>query len=375
MKVLYIVNVDWFFISHRLPLAIEAKKRGYEVFVLAGDTGVGASLKSFDITFIPWNISRSGTNFFKEIQAIAQLFKVFRHIKPHLVHNVGVKAVIYGSLASQLFRKSYINALAGMGFAFTADTLKAQILRVIIKRFFVFIFKSKKSLLILQNEDDKKWFLENGYIDSSKLRLIKGSGVNLNDFKLVSEPTSIPPIVCLPSRMLWDKGIGEFIEAIRILKTYGLKNIRFVLAGGIDTENPAKIPQKQLQEWVSEGIVEWWGYQTDMPNLLSKVTIVVLPSYKEGLPKVLLEAAAIGRAIITTDVVGCREIIKHDYNGILVPPQNAEVLAEAISKLLNDSELRKRYIENGFELVKQNFTIETVTEQTFNLYDELLTEK
>jgi glycosyltransferase involved in cell wall biosynthesis len=375
MKVLYVVNVDWFFISHRLPLAIEAKKRGYEVFVLAGDTGVGASLKSFDITFIPWNISRSGTNFFKEIQAIAQLFKVFRHIKPHLVHNVGVKAVIYGSLASQLFRKSYINALAGMGFAFTADTLKAQILRVIIKRFFVFIFKSKKSLLILQNEDDKKWFLENGYIDSSKLRLIKGSGVNLNDFKLVSEPTSIPPIVCLPSRMLWDKGIGEFIEAIRILKTYGLKNIRFVLAGGIDTENPAKIPQKQLQEWVSEGIVEWWGYQTDMPNLLSKVTIVVLPSYKEGLPKVLLEAAAIGRAIITTDVVGCREIIKHDYNGILVPPQNAEVLAEAISKLLNDSELRKRYIENGFELVKQNFTIETVTEQTFNLYDELLTEK
>lgn len=144
MKVLFVVNVDWFFISHRLPLVIEAKKRGYEVFVLAGDTGVGASLKSFDITFIPWNISRSGTNFFKEIQAIAQLFKVFRHIKPHLVHNVGVKAVIYGSLASQLFRKSYINALAGMGFAFTADTLKAQILRVIIKRFFVFIFKSKK---------------------------------------------------------------------------------------------------------------------------------------------------------------------------------------------------------------------------------------
>ena len=373
MKVLYVVNVDWFFISHRLPLAIEAKKRGYEVFVLAGDTGVGASLKSFDITFIPWNISRSGTNFFKEIQAIAQLFKVFRHIKPHLVHNVGVKAVIYGSLASQLFRKSYINALAGMGFAFTADTLKAQILRVIIKRFFVFIFKSKKSLLILQNEDDKKWFLENGYIDSSKLRLIKGSGVNLNDFKLVSEPTSFPPIVCLPSRMLWDKGIGEFIDAVRMLKTYDLENVRFVLAGGIDTENPANIPQKQLQEWVSEGIVEWWGYQTDMPNLLSKVTIVVLPSYKEGLPKVLLEASAIGRAIITTDVVGCREIIKNDYNGILVPPQNAVALAKAISKLLYDSELRKKYIENGFASVKHNFTIEIVTEQTFILYDELCT--
>lgn len=373
MKVLYVVNVDWFFISHRLPLAIEAKKRGYEVFVLAGDTGAGASLKSFDITFIPWNISRSGTNFFKEIQAIAQLFKVFRHIKPQLVHNVGVKAVIYGSLASQLFHKSYINALAGMGFAFTADTLKAQILRVIIKRFFVFIFKSKKSLLILQNEDDKKWFLENGYIDSSKLRLIKGSGVNLNDFKLESEPTSIPPIVCLPSRMLWDKGIGEFIAAVRILKSCDLENVRFVLAGGIDTENPAKIPQKQLQEWVSEGIVEWWGYQTNMPNLLSKVTIVVLPSYKEGLPKVLLEASAIGRAIITTDVVGCREIIKDDYNGILVPSQNAEALAKAISKLLNDAELRKKYIENGFASVKQNFTIEIVTEQTFILYDELCT--
>ena len=203
--------------------------------------------------------------------------------------------------------------------------------------------------------------------------MIKGSGVNLNDFKLVSEPTSFPPIVCLPSRMLWDKGIGEFIEAVRMLKSYDLENVRFVLAGGIDTENPANIPQKQLQEWVSEGIVEWWGYQTDMPNLLSKVTIVVLPSYKEGLPKVLLEASAIGRAIITTDVVGCREIIKNDYNGILVPPQNAVALAKAISKLLFDSELRKKYIENGFASVKHNFTIEIVTEQTFILYDELCT--
>lgn len=373
MKILYVVNVDWFFISHRLPLAIEAKKRGYKVFVLAGDTGVGESLKIHNITFIPWNISRSGTNIFKEIRAITQLFKVFWQVKPQIVHNVGMKSVIYGSLVSQALRKPYINALAGMGYVFTGDTIKAKILKIIIKRFFVFIFKSKKSLLILQNEDDKSWFLENGYITSSKLRLIKGSGVNLNDFQFEPEPFCKPPIVCLPSRMLWDKGIGEFIEAIHVLKKNNLQNIRFVLAGGIDTENPAKILPNQLQKWVADGIVEWWGHQTDMPSLLSKVLIVVLPSYKEGLPKVLLEASAIGRAIITTDVIGCREVVRNNYNGILVPPRNAEALANAIQDLVNNFELRNKFISNGFEWVKQNFTIEKVTEQTFVLYDELLT--
>lgn len=374
MKILYLVNVDWFFISHRLPLAIEAKKRGYEVYVLAGNTGVGKSLENHQITFIPWNISRAGTNIFKEIKAIVQLFKVVGALKPNLIHNVGVKSVIYGSLIANLFNKPYLNALAGMGFAFTGNSLRNKLLRVIIKRFFVIIFNSPKSILILQNEDDKKWFLSKNYINPLRLRLIKGSGVNLNDFMFKPESYSIPYIICLPSRMLWDKGVGEFIEAIRILKKTNIEDARFVLAGGIDTENPAKIPKSQIQKWVAEGIVEWWGYQDDMPNLLSKVTIVVLPSYKEGLPKVLLEAAAIGRAIITTDVVGCREIIKDDYNGIIVPPQNAEALAKAISKLLYNSELRKRYIKNGFELVKQNFTIEKITKQTFVLYDELLTE-
>lgn len=374
MKILYIVNVDWFFISHRLPLAIEAKKKGYEVYVLAGDTGVGSSLEKHNITFIPWNISRAGTNVFKEISAILQLIRIFWQLKPKFVHNVGVKSVIYGTLVAQVFRKPHVNALAGMGFAFTGSTLKAKILRTIIKRFFVFIFNSEKSLLILQNEDDMFWFLSKGYIKPSKVRLIKGSGVNLNDFKFESEPLTLPSIVCLPSRMLWDKGIREFIDAARIFRNKNIKNIKFVLVGGVDSENPAKISKKQLQEWVSEGIVEWWGHQANMPLLLSKVNIVVLPSYKEGLPKVLLETAAVGRAIITTDVVGCREIIKHDYNGILVPPQNAEELARAIDKLIHNPNLRNKYIKNGYELIKKEFVIERVIEQTFSIYSELLTE-
>ena len=222
-----------------------------------------------------------------------------------------------------------------------------------------------------QNEDDKNRFLDLGYINASQLRLIKSSGVDLNRFNFKLEPSSIPSIVCLPSRMLWDKGIGEFIEAIRILKNINSNNVRFILVGGIDGENPAKILEKQLNDWVTEGIVEWWGHQTDMPKILSKALIVVLPSYNEGFPKVLLEASAIGRAIITTDAVGCRELIKDGYNGILVPPKNAKALAIAINKLLNNSDLRKKYIKNGYELVKQNYTIEKVVEQTFLIYDEM----
>lgn len=372
MKILYVVNVDWFFISHRLPLALEAQNRGYEVYVLASDTGAGEKLKKYNIHFIPWNITRSGTKPYKELIALLHLLKVLKNIKPALVHNVGLKSVIYGSIISKLLKKPYVNALAGMGFTFTANTFKAKIIRASIKPFFKVLFNSAKCKLILQNEDDKKWFIDEKYILPQNLELIKGSGVNLKDFYFSPEPQVKCPIICLPARMLWDKGVGEFVEAIKIIKSKGI-DIRGVLLGGLDTENPAYIEEKYILTWVSEGIIEWWGHQTNMAKKISEVNIIVLPSYKEGLPKVLLEASAIGRAIITTDVVGCREVVKNNETGILVPPKNAIKIAEAIEFLLQNEEIRQELIKNSYERVKQEFTIETVIEKTFNLYKMILT--
>ena len=366
------VNVDWFFISHRLPIAIEAKKKGWEVLVLAGDTGRGNILNKYGIKFVPWKISRSGTNILDEFSAFFHLVKIVKSFNPHIVHNVGIKSVIYGSITSILLKKPYINAIAGLGFVF-GSTLKAKIIKQFVTPFFRIIFNSKKSKLILQNRDDIKLFTENGYCPLSKIRLIRGSGVNLNEFKFVPEIVSEYSLVCLPSRMLWDKGIGEFVQAIRILKTRNpdLK-VKFILAGGIDKENPAKIPKEQILEWVKEGLLEWWGHRENMVELLSTVNMVVLPSYNEGLPKVLIEAAAIGRVIITTDVPGCRELIIDDINGIIIPPKNAASLANAIQLLLKDKEKCKLFIKNGLEIVRKDFPIEYVVESTFNVYNSVL---
>lgn len=366
------VNVDWFFISHRLPIAIEAKKKGWEVLVLAGDTGRGNILNKYGIKFVPWKISRSGTNILDEFSAFFHLVKIVKSFNPHIVHNVGIKSVIYGSITSILLKKPYINAIAGLGFVF-GSTLNAKIIKQFVTPFFRIIFNSKKSKLILQNRDDIKLFTENGYCPLSKIRLIRGSGVNLNEFKFVPEIVSEYSLVCLPSRMLWDKGIGEFVQAIRILKTRNpdLK-VKFILAGGIDKENPAKIPKEQILEWVKEGLLEWWGHRENMVELLSTVNMVVLPSYNEGLPKVLIEAAAIGRVIITTDVPGCRELIIDDINGIIIPPKNAASLANAIQLLLKDKEKCKLFIKNGLEIVRKDFPIEYVVESTFNVYNSVL---
>jgi glycosyltransferase involved in cell wall biosynthesis len=373
MKIVYIANVDWFFISHRLPLALEAKKRGFSVHVVAGDTGVGQTLNRYGINFIPWSITRSGTNLKGEVSSISKLYSILTELDPDIVHNVGIKSVIYGTLCALRLKKPHVNAIAGMGYSFTANSPKARIVRFMSKPLFLAIFKSARGRLILQNSDDKAWFLEKKYATSNNIRLIRGSGVDLGVFKSSKEPIGNAPIVCLPSRMLWDKGIGEFVRAVEILKTENkVSNVRFVLVGGIDSENPAGIGKSTINDWVQEGLIEWWGFQSNMAKVISQATIIVLPSYKEGLPKVLIEAGAVGRSVITTDVVGCRELIKDKFNGILVPAKDPVKLAAAISHLLANGELRELYISNGLVNVRDNYTIQKIVSKTFSIYEELL---
>jgi glycosyltransferase involved in cell wall biosynthesis len=372
MKILYVVNVDWFFVSHRLPLALEAKKKGWEVVIVCGETTKRREIENHNIQFKSWNLTRSGINIINEIKALFYLAKIIKYEKPDIIHNVGIKSVIYGSIVSRLYKKPYVNALAGLGFTYGSN-LKAKVIKLIIEPFFKFYFQANNTILIVQNNDDKEYFLKNGFVNSLNIKLIKGSGVDLKKFKFQPEKENSIPIVCLASRMLWDKGINEFIESITIFReTYPNYTVRFVLAGGVDYENPASIQKKQILKWEENKIIEWWGHQENMPELLASVNIIVLPSYREGLPKVLLEAAAVGRFIITTDVPGCREIIKDGINGLIIPKKNSQSLMSAISRGLTNKNLRESCINSGLDIIKEQYTIETIIEQTFEIYLKLI---
>lgn len=363
MRILFVANVDWFFISHRLPLAQEAIKNNWEVYLIAGDTGVGHEVKKYGINYIPWEVSRAGKNPLNEIKSIFFLYKKYRDIQPDILHQVAIKPVLYGTMLAQILGiKKTINALAGLGYSFTENRKTGKFLLFFLR----FVLSSTKNKLILQNQDDSLLFTKNKIIQQSKIVIIKGSGVDSKVFQKVEEPKNNQLIIMLPSRMLVDKGVREFVKVARNLK--GRPNLKFVLVGGIDKENPAWIAEEEIVEWVKEGIVDWWGHQKDMKIILAKANVIVLPSYREGLPKVLIEASMLERAIITTNVPGCREIIKHEVNGLLVAPQNIIELENAILRLVIDSKLRLKLAQSAHKIAIQEYSIDKVIQDTFSLY-------
>ncbi|GAB3505387.1 glycosyltransferase family 4 protein [Emticicia fontis] len=363
MRILFVANVDWFFISHRLPLAQEAVKNNWEVYLLAGDTGVGHEVQKHGIQYIPWEVSRAGKNPLNELKSLLFLYKMYKKVNPDIIHQVAMKPVLYGTLIARILgTKKTINALSGLGYSFTDNRKTGKFLLVFLR----FVLSYTKNKLILQNQDDSLLFIENKIIQKDKIVIIKGSGVDSKVFQKVEEPKNDPLIIMLPSRMLIDKGVREFVNVAQNLKDR--QNLKFVLVGGIDKENPAWIAEEEILEWVKEGFVDWWGHQKDMRAILAKANIVVLPSYREGLPKVLIEASMLERAIITTDVPGCREIIKHEVNGLLVPSQNVIELENAILRLAIDSELRLQLAQNAHEIAIQEYSIDKVIQDTFSLY-------
>lgn len=371
LKILYFITEDWYFCSHRLPLAIAAKDAGYDVAVVTNVNKHGAAIRQTGVRVIPFNLSRRGMNLLSEFITIARLIVIYRKEKPDIVHHVAMKPVLYGSLAARLSGVSgVVNALAGLGYVFTSDKLKAHILRSVIGRVFRELLNRRTSRLILQNKDDRALFIRKRFIDEERIRLIRGSGVDTNVFSPSPEPSGIP-VVMLASRMLWDKGVKEFVEAARQLKSHGVK-AHFVLVGDADQHNPSSIPKEQLTFWHKEGVVEWWGWRDDMPSVLAQAHVICLPSYREGLPKVLLDAASCGRPIVATDTPGCREIVHDRENGLLVPARSTVELAKAIQLLINNPELRQKMGSRGREIVVSEFSIEKVIAETIKIYEELL---
>lgn len=367
-KLLFLVTEDWYFVSHRLPLAVAARQVGYEVMVVTRLGKHGRTIRNAGLRLIPIELSRRGKNPFSEIMLVAGLTTIYRRERPDIVHHVAMKPVLYGSLVARLAGvRHVVNALAGLGWLFTSESRLAAVLGRGVR--FAFRKLLNRGAVIVQNWDDMKWLIDLG-IESNRIYLIRGSGVEVNRFAPTPEPDG-KPVVLLASRMLWDKGVGEFVAAARNLKQRGLA-ARFVLVGDPDPANPASISPSLLESWHAEGVIEWWGHRNDMAQVFAQSHLVCLPSYREGLPKVLLEAAACGRPIVATDVPGCREIVRHGENGLLVPPRNAEALAEAVETLLCDPVLRKRMQARGREIAVTEFSEQVVIQETLRVYRELL---
>ena len=371
MKIIYIVNVDWFFISHRLPIALEALKQGHEIHIFAKDTGEMDYLKSLGIKVCPINLERGSVNPLQTLKLLVDLKRKLKIIQPDIVHLVTIKPVLIGGLAAILAKvPSIVYAISGLGFIFTNTMLKAKILRLGIIPLYRLALGAKNKTVIVQNLDDLRILRQYVAIPESQTVLIPGSGVDLQQFDVQPLPLKNKTVL-MACRLLADKGVYEFHRSAMLLKEK-YPNVRFVLVGGIDPDNPASLTEEELNKWVEKEDLEWWGHQSNMSEVLSQATIVVLPSYREGMPKVLLEAQALGRPIVTTDVPGCREAIENGKTGFLAQVKDEQSLANAIEKLISNDELCLEFSRNARALAEKKFDIKQVVKTHMNIYENLM---
>jgi glycosyltransferase involved in cell wall biosynthesis len=371
-KILFVVAEDWYFWSHRRPIAFAALQNGYDVFVATRVGDCGEKIIEAGFRLIPLRLDRSSYSLFHELRTVSELRSIYRREKPDIVHHIALKPILYGSMAALGNRRiQVINAFAGMGYLVSSPSFKARMLKRVLWKMFHFLLNRPNSFLLLQNKEDRDLLVAEVGVPPEKTTIIRGSGVDVNEFQSSAEVPGVP-IVLLSSRMLWIKGISDFVEAAKLLRARGV-HARFVLAGDTDPGSPGAIPREKLQEWQNAGPVEWWGHQQSMSRMLQQSAIVCLPSHGgEGVPKALIEAAASERAIVATDVPGCRDIVRHGTNGLLVPPKNPAALADAIATLLNDPTLRAAMGRRGREIAVNEFSEEKVIQQTLALYRQLL---
>ena len=365
MKIILFANTEWYLYNFRLSLAQALRSEGHEVVLVSPPGFYSRRLEEAGFRWIPFPLSRQGTNPMGELLTIWRLRNLYQMEKPDVVHHFTIKCVLYGSLAAHTSGiHSIINAITGLGFVFIGRGRRGGGLRWLVKALYRVALKNTQ--VVFQNEDDRALFFDLGLVTENQACLIPGSGVDTSRF-VVEPDQPEPALVVLPARMLWDKGVREFVEAAHILKDQGV-SARFALVGDTDPDYPACVPEQQLNEWQSAGIVEWWGWQEDMLAVYRRAHIVCLPSYREGLPRTLAEAAACGRALVAADVPGCRSIVRQGENGFLVPVRDAKALAEALRILILEPRLRQKMGRCGREIVLREFSMERVLTDTLKLY-------
>ena len=368
---LFVVNVDWFFLSHRLPIALEAIRQGYQVHIATGLTDRLDELQRNGLVVHPLALDRSSAGFGNAWRTMLQLWQIFKAVRPDVVHLVTIKPVLLGGLVARLAGvPAVVAAVSGLGFVFMARGAKAEVRRWLVGAFYRLALGHGNLKVIFQNADDLRSLAKMAHLPGAKVAVIRGSGVDLARYAQVPLPSGVP-VVLLAARLLADKGVLEFVQAARLLKQRGC-NARFVLVGTVDTANPTSFTNTEVSAWVDEGAVEWWGHRADMPQVLAASQVVVLPSYREGLPKVLIEAAACGRAVVTTDVPGCRDAIDPGITGVLVPVRNAVALANTMEALINDSVRCQVMGDAGRALAEKAFDVRQVVAAHLQIYQELI---
>ncbi len=378
----FVINSVAFFVSHRLSLAQAALHDGWQVVLIAGErsnlemeSSAETVLLQSSIKLIRVPFKTSSLNPFYEFFGLLALLRVILKLKPTIIHTASPKGNLYGSLIARLANIEHlVISITGMGYLFTG---KASGLKRLLKFIYIKLlhigFSHPSKIVFVENKDDYAEILERGFAREDQLMLIGGSGVDLNVYPM-SLSSNNHDVVLLPARLLADKGVREFVAAARILRSQG-SLWKFVLVGAADYGNPSAISRVEIESWVADGDIEWWGYCDDMPKAYQRASIVCLPSYREGMPKALLEASAMGKAIVTTDVTGCREAIIPGVTGDLVPVRDINELARTLKRLIDDPQRRKAYGLAGRAFVESDFSIQSVIQKVLNCYDTLLSKK
>ncbi len=367
MKIALVANTDWYLLGYRLELARTLRANGHQVTLISPSGKYSPSFSELGFEWKALNLSRKGTNPFTEFKSFRELVELYRDGNFDLTHHFTVKVVLYGSAAAKFARiPKIVNSITGLGHIFTGESFIIAVIRFLVLVFYRLSLQGTK--VIFQNRDDLGLFLSRNLVDKEQARVIEGSGVDVSRFVATQEPQGKPRIV-LVSRMLWEKGVGEFTQAAEILHSRG-HQIECVLVGDIDDGNPNAIPRQVIEEWVQQKIVKWDGWIGNMPEVYANAHIVCLPSYGEGLPKTLIEAAACGRPLVATDVRGSREVVQEGLNGFLVPVKDGAALADALEKLVLSPELRIQMGKVSRDLAENRFSSVKIDQQTLAVYLE-----
>lgn len=373
MKIVLFANTEWYLYNFRRSLVVALRDAGHDVLLISPDGPYGGKLRALGLRWQPVPMDRRSLNPLREALLLTHLARLLRREQPDIVHGFTIKCAVYGALAARLAGVAgRVNAVAGMGYVFISNSPKARVLRPVVRALLRLALGGHGARLVLQNPDDVALFAQAGLVDPAQVRLIPGSGVDCRRFLVrPSAPAGRPLRVLLAARLLWDKGLAEYITAARRLRDEG-RAIQFLLAGDPDPGNPAAVPEAMVRGWVADGTVKWLGHVDDMPALFASVDMVVLPSYREGLPKGLIEAAACALPLVTTDVPGCRQVVTDGVDGLLVPARDADALARAIARLQDDPELATRLGQAARAKALAEFDEKIVIERTMAVYRELL---
>jgi glycosyltransferase involved in cell wall biosynthesis len=370
-KVLLVANTDWFLYNFRLALARQLRDQGFDVLLVSPPGSFLTNFQEEGFRWISWQIGRKSISPISEIRSLLQLINIYLHEKPDLVHHHTIKPVLYGSLAARISGVSkVVNSITGRGYVFIGKDLKARILKKFVTPFYKIALNAHRNAVIFENQFDREFFVNAGFVAKEHTWLIEGVGVDPDVFQPEPEPEGVP-IILMAGRMLWDKGVGVLVEAAQILKSR--VEARLVLVGESDPGNPSSIDAETLKKWDQDGIIEWWGWQSDMQSVYRQCHIVTLPTmYGEGVPTSLIEGAACGRPLVATTIPGCLPIVQEGINGLLVAPNDAQALAEALEKLISNRKLRLEMGSKGRELVLERFTHAEVNQITIEVYRRLL---